>query len=123
MRATATILVNIGALLPANPPVNHLAVDPVEECPVLYRRRQFRLPPLSGAYPARMVEGATPRDGALRVFILSASDPVGQTGGAQPPAEAVKWAQLPIHSDPSASESAAKYGTETGDRGRSRRVA
>jgi hypothetical protein len=59
MRATATILVNIGALLPANPPVNHLAVDPVEECPVLYRRRQFRPRPLSAAYPEPPVKGAS----------------------------------------------------------------
>jgi len=101
IRAMATILVNIGALLPASPPVNHLAADPVEECPVLFRQRQFCRRPLSATYRAPMVEGAKPRDRPLRGFILSASDPVGQTGGAQPPAEAVKWAPLPIHSDQS----------------------
>ena len=49
IRAMATILVNIRALLPASPPVTHLAADPVEECPVPYRRRQFRPRPLSAA--------------------------------------------------------------------------
>ena len=53
MQATATSLVNIGALLPASPPVNHVAVDPVEECPVLYRQGQFRLRSLSAAYRSR----------------------------------------------------------------------
>jgi hypothetical protein len=57
MRATKTSLVNIRALLPASPPVDYVAVDPVEECPVWNRQGQFRARPLAAAYPATGTDG------------------------------------------------------------------
>jgi hypothetical protein len=57
IRAPKTSLVNIHALLPASPPVDHVAVDPVEECPVRNRQGQFRARPLAAAYPAIRTDG------------------------------------------------------------------
>lgn len=64
IRAAATRRLNIRALLPACAPVDQLAVDPVEECPVRIRRGQCRVGRLAATYhqsPVRMISSSRRR--------------------------------------------------------------